>query len=91
MFYPRRLAQIIMTYGRVGLYALWLERLRRRCQARDPNKMQYTDLAITRVTDETSESLELYELNDSARAAVEQARARQRRASRAAAAAATAP
>jgi radical SAM superfamily enzyme YgiQ (UPF0313 family) len=90
VFYPRRLAQIIMTYGRVGLYALWLERLRRRCQA-DPNKMQYTDLAITRVTDETSESLELYELNDSARAAVEQARARQRRASRAAAAAATAP
>ena len=34
VFYPRRLAQIIMTYGRVGLYALWLERLRRRCQAR---------------------------------------------------------
>jgi radical SAM superfamily enzyme YgiQ (UPF0313 family) len=86
VFYPKRLGQIARTYGRAGLYALWLERVRRRCEA-DPNKMQYTDLAITAVTDETSESLEMYELNDSARAAVEQAKARHRRADRAAAAA----
>ncbi|HUA33578.1 MAG TPA: radical SAM protein [Candidatus Binataceae bacterium] len=90
VFYPKRLAQIIKTYGRAGWYGLWLERLRWRCES-DPNRMQYTDLAITPVSDETSESLELYELNDSSRAALEQARARHRRASRAAGAASGAP
>ena len=82
IFYPKRLAQIARTYGGAGLYALWLARVRRRCEA-DPKKLEYTDLATTAVTDETTEELEMYELNDSSRAAVEQARARQRRANRA--------
>ncbi len=81
VFYPKRLAEIAKVYGRAGLYALWLERVRRRCEA-DPKKMEFIDLATTPVTDETTEELEMYELNDSSRAAVEQAKARQRRANR---------
>jgi radical SAM superfamily enzyme YgiQ (UPF0313 family) len=86
IFYPKRLAEIARTYGKAGMYALWLERVRRRLE-KDPATKNYIDLATTPVVDETAESLELYELNDAARAAVEQARARQRRAQKAAAAA----
>jgi radical SAM superfamily enzyme YgiQ (UPF0313 family) len=82
LFYPKRLLQIAKTYGGAGMYALWLWRVRRRCEA-DPKKMEYTDLALSPVTDESAEELEMYELNDAARAEVEQARARHRRANRA--------
>ncbi len=85
IFYPKRLAEIASTYGKAGMYALWLQRVRRRLE-KNPASRNYIDLATTPVVDETAESLEMYELNDATRAAVEQARARQRRAQKAAAA-----
>jgi radical SAM superfamily enzyme YgiQ (UPF0313 family) len=89
VFYPKRLAEIAHTYGKAGMYALWLGRVRRRLE-KDPATKNYVDLATTPVVDETAESLEMYELNDAARAAVEQARARNRRAQKATSAAANA-
>jgi len=42
--------------------------------ANDPNGLIYTDLAMTPVTDEDSENLELFTQNQAARAAVDHAR-----------------
>ena len=43
------------------------------CRA-DPASKTYTDLAITPVVDAEGEALEMFELNDASRAAVEKAR-----------------
>jgi len=48
-------------------------RMRSRVQ-RDPASRTYTDLAITPVVDAEGEALEMFELNEASRAAVQKAR-----------------
>jgi hypothetical protein len=73
VFYPTHFARTIGKYVRFGLYALKHLRTRYRIQA-DPSAKTYTDLAIAPVIDAEEESLEMFSLNNSARAAVDKAR-----------------
>ena len=72
-FYPRRIAETISTYGRLGFYAWRIHRMRKRLQ-KDPSVKNYTDLAISPVVEEEAEDLEMFRLNDSSLAAVEKAK-----------------
>ena len=74
VFFPRRVWETVSTYAAIGLYARRLNRLRRRIQ-RDPASKHYTDLALTPVEDSAGETLDMFDLNDSARAAVAKAKA----------------
>ncbi|SME97976.1 Radical SAM superfamily enzyme YgiQ, UPF0313 family [Tistlia consotensis] len=72
-FYPKRAWEILATYGGMGLYLWRIHRIRKRIQ-KDPASRSYTDLAITHVEDAEGEDLEMFELNDASRAAVEKAK-----------------
>ena len=72
VFYPRHIWQTAVKFARFGAYALKLHRMRKRAQ-NDPSAAAYMDLAISPVEDAPGETLEMFELNDSARAAVEKA------------------
>jgi len=72
-FYPRYLAESVVKYASIGVYAFKMNRLRHRIQ-RDPASKAYTDLALTPVDAAAEEDLEMFDLNDSARAAVAKAR-----------------
>ena len=76
LFYPRHVWDSTAKYLRFGLYALKLMRMRKRLlkEAAD-----YTDLAITPVAEAETESLELFGLNESSRAAVAKARRQAKR------------
>jgi hypothetical protein len=76
----------VTKYARFGLYALKGVRMRYRVQA-DPGARTYSDLAITPVVDAEDEALEMFALNDSARAAVDKARGQAQRRRQAAVAA----
>ena len=78
IFYPRHAWQSLAKYAQFGLYALKGVRMRYRVQA-DPEAKAYSDLAITPVIDAEGEALEMFALNDSARAAVDKARAQAQR------------
>ena len=78
IFYPRHAWQSLAKYAQFGLYALKGVRMRYRVQA-DPGARAYSDLAITPVIDAEDEALEMFALNDSARAAVDKARAQAQR------------
>jgi hypothetical protein len=72
VFYPRRVRDLVLTYGS-GLAFLWqLTRLRWRIQ-RDPANEQYTDRAIAPADDD---GLEMYQATEGARIALAQARQR---------------
>ena len=73
IFYPTHCWRTLTKYARFGLYALRGLRMRYRLQAA-PDAKAYSDFAITPVIDAEGEELEMFELNDSARAAVEKAR-----------------
>ena len=73
IFYPTHSWRTLMKYARFGLYALKGVRMRYRVQAA-PNAKAYKDLAITPVVEAEDEALEMFELNDSSRAAVDKAR-----------------
>ncbi len=80
IFYPRYAIETLVKYARFFAYGLKMHRVRKRLQA-DPAAKAYRDLAITRVVEAEAEHLEMFELNDSSRAAVAKARkqAEQRR------------
>jgi hypothetical protein len=78
IFHPRHISQSLAKYWRFGRYALNLIRMRSRVQA-EPGAKAYSDLAITPVVDAEDEALEMFTLNDSARAAVDKARAQAQR------------
>ncbi len=78
IFYPRHAWQSLAKYAQFGLYALKGVRMRHRVQA-DPGAKAYSDLAITPVIDAEDEALEMFALNDSARAAVDKARVQAQR------------
>ncbi len=73
IFYPTHVWRTAVKYARFGLYALKHVRARYRIQA-DPAASAYTDFAISPVIDAEEEALEMFALNDSARAAVDKAR-----------------
>jgi len=56
-------------YSRALRPLLWLHRINRRLQ-KDPNRGKYTDLAMTPVTDDETEKLELFTHSDAVRQAV---------------------
>ena len=74
VFFPRHAWQTTTKYGAIGWYAWRINRKRKRLQ-RDPAAKAYMDGALTPVEDATEEALEMFELNDAARAAVAKARA----------------
>jgi hypothetical protein len=78
VFYPTHAWQTLTKYSRFGLYALNGVRMRYRVQA-DPLAKTYSDLAITPVIDAEDEALEMFTINDSARAAVAKARTQAQR------------
>jgi len=81
IFYPRRLKEIVRTYG-PALWFLWrLTRLRHRLE-KDPASRDYRDIAITPLDNELDSDLALYESTEAARRLASQARARSRNASR---------
>jgi hypothetical protein len=73
IFYPHHAWQTLVKYARYGHYALKTLRMRSRVE-RDPASRTYTDFAITRVVDAEGEALDMFELNESSKAAVEKAR-----------------
>ncbi len=73
LFYPSYAWETLVKYWRFAKYGIRLHAMRRRVE-RDPAAKTYTDLAITKVVEGETESLEMFELNDSSRAAVEKAR-----------------
>jgi radical SAM superfamily enzyme YgiQ (UPF0313 family) len=81
LFYPSYAWETLVKYLRFGAYIWKIHRMRERL-AKDPSLRDYRDLATTKVVEAESEHLEMFELNDSARAAVEKAKkqAKQRKA-----------
>ncbi len=73
LFYPQHAAETLVKYWRFAAYGWKIHRMRRRLQ-KDPANRSYRDFAISRVTDAEAETLEMFDLNESARAAVEKAR-----------------
>ncbi len=73
VFYPRYVAESITKYVPLMLYAWRINRQRKRIE-RDPDAVTYSDAALVPVEDAAEEHLEMFELNDSSRAAVEKAR-----------------
>jgi radical SAM superfamily enzyme YgiQ (UPF0313 family) len=68
-FYPKYAWNFVTKYARAVRLLLWLHQTNRRIQ-RDPNRYTYTDLAMTPVTDDETERLELFTHSDAARDAV---------------------
>ncbi len=59
IFYPRRLAEIVGTYIPALRYLAWLELLRWRIR-RDPERKQYSDVAISPAAEDDKTLFELY-------------------------------
>ncbi len=72
-FYPRVGFEIAVKHARIARHALRLYRMCRKVSA-DPNGASYTDLAMTPVADDETETLALFTQNDAARHAVDHAR-----------------
>ena len=72
-FYLGHFWQTLVKYARFGLYGVKTLRMRTRVQ-RDPASKTYRDLATTPVIDAEGEALDMFELNESSKAAVEKAR-----------------
>jgi hypothetical protein len=68
-FYPKYAWNFLTKYTRAVRLLLRLHRINRRLQ-KDPNRYTYTDLAMTPVTDDETERLELFTHSDAARQAV---------------------
>jgi hypothetical protein len=73
LFYPQYAWETVSKYARFVAYGWKIDRIRKRLQ-KDPAVRNYRDVAITRVVEAETEHLEMFELNDSSRAAVEKAR-----------------
>ena len=80
LFYPQYALETLVKYARFTAYGWKIHRMRKRLE-KDPANKRYTDFAITPVVDAETEHTEMFELNNSSRAAVEKARkqAEQRR------------
>ena len=74
VFYPKRVWQTLATYVPWGLYAWKMHRMRKRIQ-HDPAARDYRDFSMTPVVDAEHEALEMFEINDAAKAMVAKAQA----------------
>ena len=72
VFYAKHWGQMALKYARFAAYVAKVWRWRR--LQKDPNARNYMDAAIAEVVDAENEHLEMFELNDAARAAVEKAK-----------------
>jgi radical SAM superfamily enzyme YgiQ (UPF0313 family) len=72
-FWPRHVAETSVKYARFAAYGLKTLLMRTRVE-RDPASKTYTDFAITPVIDAEEEALEMFDLNEASRAAVDKAR-----------------
>jgi radical SAM superfamily enzyme YgiQ (UPF0313 family) len=72
-FYPWLAWDFLRKHARIAQFAWSIFRIYRRVAA-DPNGAAYTDQAMTPVTDDETENLELFTHNQSAREAVDHAR-----------------
>ncbi len=72
VFYPKRLWQVLSTYIPWSLYAWKLHRMRMRVQ-KDETAKTYKDFSMMPVEDAEHEALEMFELNDAAKAMVAKA------------------
>ena len=73
VFYPKYLAHILRSH--YGIFKLWwrYNQVRRQIKA-DPNRRDYQDLALTPVTEDERDELELFTSTDAAKAAVDKTR-----------------
>lgn len=78
VFYPAYAWETVVKYARFGVYALRMARMRYRVRA-EPAVKTYSDLAISPVVDAETETLEMFSLNASSRAAVDKARGQAQR------------
>lgn len=87
IFYPRFVWETIYKHYRMISLAVRFGIFRRRLK-KDPEKRNYTDLALTPVVEEQFDTMEMFSVTDSAKAAVVKAREREeQRAARSASAA----
>ena len=68
-FYPKYAWDFMSKYSRAVRLLLWLHRTNRRLQ-KDPNRYSYTDLALSPVSEDETETLELLTHSSAAREAV---------------------
>ena len=73
VFYPKYVWQTLAKYWGFGMYAWQLHKIRKRVQ-NDPANKHYMDLALTPVEDAEGEELEMFDLNESSKAAVAKAK-----------------
>ena len=71
-FYPKFAWNFVTKFSRALRLLLWIQMTNRRVQ-KDPGRTLYTDQAMTPVTDDETERLELFTHSDAARQAVEHA------------------
>jgi len=71
--YPIFAIESVVKYVQFGLYGWKIHRMRKRIQ-KDPASKTYTDFAIKPVGEAEEESLEIFSLNESAKAAVAKAK-----------------
>jgi hypothetical protein len=71
-FYPKFAWNFVTKFSRALRLLLWIQITNRRVQ-KDPRRYLYTDQAMTPVTDDETERLELFTHSDAARQAVEHA------------------
>ena len=79
LFYPRYVSDLIVKHVRVLRMVLRLAAVRRAIK-RDPNRRSYMDTALTPVSDEEMDALEMFTATDAARHAVDKAKRERARA-----------
>jgi hypothetical protein len=68
-FYPKYLWEIVSKHARIARHWFWLDRVRKRVK-QEQRVSPYTDLALTAVTDDETESFDLFTHNEGARGEV---------------------
>jgi hypothetical protein len=73
VFYPRYVTNLIYKHLKLGVAILRYGKFRKALKS-DPNAANYTDTALTPVTEEDFDSFELFTVNDAAKSAVDKVR-----------------
>jgi hypothetical protein len=68
-FYPKYLWETVSKHARIAKHWFWLDRVRKRVK-QEQRVSPYTDLALTAVTDDETESFDLFTHNEGARGEV---------------------
>src|SRR3954447_4059674 len=68
-FYPKYLWESVSKHARIAKHWFWLDRVRKRVK-QEQRVSPYTDLALTAVTDDETESFDLFTHNEGARGEV---------------------